>query len=160
MFPSPARRPKAGTGVMSMATESDFEAQLRADGFSEIETQSLDPRPGKGRHRHLFSTADSYCPGRSWSQRMPSRSYTEPARCLRSPRGNCTMNRSGRKALASWSDANIQLRNRPPADRRGVLPTLSLGRSLAHHRAGELGQYAGRSQASFVRSPSRAGRDC
>jgi hypothetical protein len=24
-----------------------------------------------------------------------------------------------------------QLRNRPPADRRGVLPTLSLGRSLA-----------------------------
>lgn len=34
--------------------ESDFTAQLRADGFTEIETQSLDPRPGKGRHRHLF----------------------------------------------------------------------------------------------------------
>jgi len=40
---------------MSMANESDFEAQLRADGFTEIETQSLEPRLGKGRHRHLFS---------------------------------------------------------------------------------------------------------
>ena len=34
--------------------EDDFTAQLKADGFTEIETQSLDPRPGKGRHRHLF----------------------------------------------------------------------------------------------------------
>ena len=33
----------------------DFEAQLRADGYTEIETQNLDPRPGKGRHRHLFA---------------------------------------------------------------------------------------------------------
>jgi quercetin dioxygenase-like cupin family protein len=38
-----------------MANASDFEAQLKADGFTEIETQSLEPRPGKGRHRHLFS---------------------------------------------------------------------------------------------------------
>ena len=35
--------------------ESDFEAQLKAHGFTEIETQDLDPRPGKGRHRHLFA---------------------------------------------------------------------------------------------------------
>ena len=35
--------------------ESDFEAKLKADGFTEIETQNLDPRPGKGRHRHLFA---------------------------------------------------------------------------------------------------------
>ena len=34
--------------------ESEFEAQLKADGYTEIETQNLDPRPGKGRHRHLF----------------------------------------------------------------------------------------------------------
>ncbi len=33
---------------------SDFEAQLRADGYTEIELQDLAPRPGKGRHRHLF----------------------------------------------------------------------------------------------------------
>ena len=35
--------------------ESEFEAQLKADGYTEVETQDLDPRPGKGRHRHLFA---------------------------------------------------------------------------------------------------------
>jgi quercetin dioxygenase-like cupin family protein len=34
--------------------EQDFENQLRADGFDEIERQDLAPRPGKGRHRHHF----------------------------------------------------------------------------------------------------------
>jgi hypothetical protein len=34
---------------------SEFEAQLKADGFQEIEKQTLAPRPGKGRHRHLFA---------------------------------------------------------------------------------------------------------
>lgn len=34
--------------------EKDFEQQLKADGFQEIERQQLDPRPGKGRHRHHF----------------------------------------------------------------------------------------------------------
>jgi hypothetical protein len=31
-----------------------FEAQLKADGFQEIEHTHLTARPGKGRHRHLF----------------------------------------------------------------------------------------------------------
>jgi quercetin dioxygenase-like cupin family protein len=35
--------------------EHDFEAQLKADGYTEIEAQTLEPRPGKGRHRHLFA---------------------------------------------------------------------------------------------------------
>jgi hypothetical protein len=35
--------------------ESEFEAHLKADGFQEIEKQTLAPRPGKGRHRHLFA---------------------------------------------------------------------------------------------------------
>ena len=35
--------------------ESEFESQLKTDGYTEIETQNLDPRPGKGRHRHLFA---------------------------------------------------------------------------------------------------------
>ena len=35
--------------------ENDFEAQLRADGYTEIEAQKLAPRPGKGRHRHHFA---------------------------------------------------------------------------------------------------------
>ena len=34
--------------------EHDFEKQLQADGFNEIERQKLDPRPGKGRHRHPY----------------------------------------------------------------------------------------------------------
>ena len=34
--------------------ENDFEKQLRADGFEEIEHQNLEPRPGKGGHRHHF----------------------------------------------------------------------------------------------------------
>ena len=34
--------------------EHDFEKQLKADGFNEIEHQKPDPRPGKGRHRHHF----------------------------------------------------------------------------------------------------------
>jgi hypothetical protein len=33
--------------------ENEFEAQLKADGYTEIETQNLEPRPGKG--RHLFA---------------------------------------------------------------------------------------------------------
>ena len=39
----------------SPVNENEFEAQLKADGYTEIETQNLDPRPGKGRHRHLFA---------------------------------------------------------------------------------------------------------
>ena len=35
--------------------ENDFEAQLRADGYTEVEAQKLAPRPGKGRHRHHFA---------------------------------------------------------------------------------------------------------
>ena len=35
--------------------ESEFEAQLRADGYQEIELQELAARPGKGRHRHHFA---------------------------------------------------------------------------------------------------------
>lgn len=35
--------------------QSEFEAQLKAEGYTEIEMQHLDPRPGKGRHRHLFA---------------------------------------------------------------------------------------------------------
>jgi hypothetical protein len=35
--------------------EREFEAQLKADGYQEIELQELVPRPGKGRHRHHFA---------------------------------------------------------------------------------------------------------
>lgn len=32
-----------------------FEAALRADGYSEIETKSYEPRPANGEHGHHFS---------------------------------------------------------------------------------------------------------
>jgi quercetin dioxygenase-like cupin family protein len=35
--------------------ESEFEAQLKADGYTEIESVNYEPREGKGRHRHLFA---------------------------------------------------------------------------------------------------------
>jgi quercetin dioxygenase-like cupin family protein len=35
--------------------EIEFEAKLRADGYAEIETQDLQPRPAKGQHGHPFS---------------------------------------------------------------------------------------------------------
>ena len=35
--------------------ETDFEAKLRADGYMEIETQNLEPRPAKGEHGHPFA---------------------------------------------------------------------------------------------------------
>jgi quercetin dioxygenase-like cupin family protein len=35
--------------------QHEFEAQLKADGYQEIEMQELATRPGKGRHRHHFA---------------------------------------------------------------------------------------------------------
>jgi hypothetical protein len=35
--------------------EREFEAQLKVDGYQEIELQNLAARPGKGRHRHHFA---------------------------------------------------------------------------------------------------------
>lgn len=32
-----------------------FETNLRDDGFTEIELQTFEPRPGKGGHRHHFA---------------------------------------------------------------------------------------------------------
>jgi hypothetical protein len=50
--------------------ECEFEAQLKADGFQEIEKQTLAPRPGKGRHRHLFAVS---CRARFSSRRRAKR---------------------------------------------------------------------------------------
>ena len=35
--------------------EIEFEAKLQADGYTEIETQNLEPRPAKGEHGHPFA---------------------------------------------------------------------------------------------------------
>ena len=36
-------------------TESEFEAQLRAEGYDEIETQTIAPRAPRGEHGHDFT---------------------------------------------------------------------------------------------------------
>lgn len=36
-------------------TEQEFEDQLRADGYLDIERQELASRPGKDKHRHVFA---------------------------------------------------------------------------------------------------------
>jgi hypothetical protein len=80
--------------------ESDFEAQLRADGYTEIETQNLDPRPVKGRHRHLFAIRASSCPAHLTSRRMASRSHLVRGKSLPSPTENCTTNLSEQRVHA------------------------------------------------------------
>jgi hypothetical protein len=40
--------------------EIEFEAELRANGYTEIETQKLEPRPAKGEHGHPFSIRGSF----------------------------------------------------------------------------------------------------
>jgi quercetin dioxygenase-like cupin family protein len=35
--------------------KSDFEAELRSDGYTEIEIQNLESRPAKGEHGHPFA---------------------------------------------------------------------------------------------------------
>ncbi len=36
-------------------SEADFEARLRAEGYTEVEVKEYAPRPGNGRHRHHFA---------------------------------------------------------------------------------------------------------
>jgi quercetin dioxygenase-like cupin family protein len=35
--------------------EIEFAEKLKADGYTEIETQNLEPRPAKGEHGHPFA---------------------------------------------------------------------------------------------------------
>ena len=37
------------------ASEADFEVQLRAEGYTEVEIKEYAPRAGHGRHRHHFA---------------------------------------------------------------------------------------------------------
>jgi quercetin dioxygenase-like cupin family protein len=53
MLRGSGRRTEAKEG--NAMNETDFEAKLKADGYTEIETQSLEPRPAKGSHGHPFA---------------------------------------------------------------------------------------------------------
>ena len=70
--------------------EQDFEAQLKADGFQEIEQQKLDPRPGKGRHRHHFEIRGLVLSGTFVVRQTEEPVTTAPAKYSQSPQANCT----------------------------------------------------------------------
>jgi hypothetical protein len=44
--------------------QHEFELQLKADGYQEIEMQTLASHPGKGRHGHLFAARGLVLPAR------------------------------------------------------------------------------------------------
>jgi hypothetical protein len=92
--------------------EIEFEAKLRADGYTEIETQKLEPRPAKGEHGHRSRSAGSFSRARSSSLRTISEQYTSPGKFLRSRRDTRTMSPSVLKALAFSLVASLQNRRR------------------------------------------------
>jgi hypothetical protein len=79
--------------------ESEFEAQLKADGYTEIETQNLDPRPGKGISSR---SVDSFFPVLLSSRGIAHRSHLARGKSLPSHTGNCTTNLSEKTVHACW----------------------------------------------------------
>jgi hypothetical protein len=88
----------------------DFEANLKADGYSEIETQNLQPRPGKGHHGHHFSIRGLVLAGTFTVTRTTSASPTVPEKSSQSRKATRMTKRSVRRVLACWSDENIEMR--------------------------------------------------
>src|SRR5712691_2622756 len=88
--------------------EIEFEAKLRADGYSEIETQDLLPRPAKGQHGHPFSIRGSFSLAPSSSRRTISEPYTGPDKSSPSTMNIPTTNRSVPKARACSLVANTR----------------------------------------------------
>src|ERR1700722_14618118 len=54
-YAKPGRRDRNRRWGENDMNEVDFETKLRADGYTEIETQNLEPRPPKGEHGHPFA---------------------------------------------------------------------------------------------------------
>jgi hypothetical protein len=78
--------------------ECEFEAQLKADGFQEIELQELARRPGKGGHRHLFAVRGLVLSGTFLVTQTAGPGKSSP-----STMANCTMNLSALMArTCSW----------------------------------------------------------
>ena len=78
--------------------EHDFEAQLRADGYSEIESQTLEARPGKGRHRHLFAIRGLVLSG-TFNVMLDGESVTHgPGQVFVVAEGQRRVHRTGRRA--------------------------------------------------------------
>ena len=64
-----------------------FETQLRTDGYEEIELQELTPRPGKGRHRHLFAIRGLVLSGEFLVTQLGDPVVYEPGQVFAVPEG-------------------------------------------------------------------------
>jgi len=73
---------------------SDFEQQLKADGFTEVELQTLVPRSGKGRHRRLFEIRGLVISGAFVVQQAGDPVVYRPGKFFQLPRADCTTNGS------------------------------------------------------------------
>jgi hypothetical protein len=89
--------------------EIDFEAKLRDDGYTEIETQDLQPRPAKGQHGHPFSIRGLVLAGTFIvTQGRSAHRIRTRADLLLSTRNARTTSRSVPTAHASWSVVSIK----------------------------------------------------
>ena len=90
--------------------EHEFEKQLRAEGYTEIESQNLAPRPGKGRHRHHFAIQGLVLSGAFIVQMDGEPAHSPQVRYLLLPRENCTTNGLDRRApMSSWAASSPSL---------------------------------------------------
>ena len=88
--------------------EIEFEAKLRADGYSEIETQDLLPRPAKGQHGHPFSIRGLVLAGTFIVTQDDRRTVYGPGRSSLSTTNIRTTNRSVPKARVCSLVANTR----------------------------------------------------
>jgi quercetin dioxygenase-like cupin family protein len=88
--------------------EIDFEAKLRADGYTEIETQDLQPRPAKGQHGHPFSIRGLVLVGTFIVTQDNQRTIYKPGDVFGVARDTHTTNRSVPKARACSLVVNTQ----------------------------------------------------
>ena len=86
--------------------EIKFEAKLRADGYTEIETQDLQPRPAKGQHGHPFSICGLVLAGTFIVTQDDQRTVYGPGQSSLSTTNTRMTSRSVPRAHASWSVAS------------------------------------------------------
>jgi quercetin dioxygenase-like cupin family protein len=79
---------------------SEFEAQLKAEGYQEIELQELAPRPGKGRHRHHFAIRGLVLSGAFIVTQDSDPVTYGPGQIFAVGEGECMTSRSDRTARA------------------------------------------------------------
>jgi hypothetical protein len=93
--------------------EIELEAKLRADGYTEIETQDLQPRTAKGQHGIRSRSVASFSRAPLSSRRTISGPYTDPGRSSLSTTNTRMTSRSVPRAHASWSVASLKKRDQP-----------------------------------------------